>query len=79
MSHATLERQLLTAQTSKMELESKLREKDILIERLERDRRFLADREQEEREEKEREREEAEAEKVRLVVFIFILSYSSSQ
>jgi len=35
----TFERQLLAAQTSKMELETKLREKEVLVERLERDRR----------------------------------------
>jgi mitotic spindle assembly checkpoint protein MAD1 len=33
----------------------KLREKELLVERLERDRRWFADREKEEREEKERE------------------------
>ncbi|KAJ7057139.1 spindle assembly checkpoint component Mad1 [Mycena amicta] len=58
MAHAALERQLLAAQTSKVELESKLREREMQIEKLERDRRWLADREQEEREEKERERAE---------------------
>jgi mitotic spindle assembly checkpoint protein MAD1 len=64
ISHANLERQLLAAQTSKMELETKLREKELLVERLERDRRWFADREKEEREEKEREREAHEDEKV---------------
>ncbi|KAI1786094.1 MAD-domain-containing protein [Ganoderma leucocontextum] len=59
VAHASLERQLAAAQTTKLELESKLREKDLLIERLEGDRRWLAEREKEEREEKEREREEA--------------------
>ncbi|KIJ05303.1 hypothetical protein PAXINDRAFT_141378, partial [Paxillus involutus ATCC 200175] len=57
IAHASLERQLLSAQASKTDLENKLREKEIYIERLERDRRFLADREQAEREEKEKERE----------------------
>ncbi|KAF5335741.1 hypothetical protein D9611_009640 [Ephemerocybe angulata] len=57
ISHANLERQLLAAQTANSELETKLREKELQIERLERDRRYLADREKEEREEKERERE----------------------
>ncbi|EAU81598.1 hypothetical protein CC1G_02614 [Coprinopsis cinerea okayama7 len=57
ISHANLERQLLAAQTANAELEAKLREKELLIERLERDRRWFADREKEEREEKERERE----------------------
>ncbi|KAJ3554807.1 hypothetical protein NM688_g2917 [Phlebia brevispora] len=63
MAQASLERQLLAAQTTKTELEQKLREKDAAIERLENDRRFLAEREQEEREEKERERLEREEEK----------------
>ncbi len=65
LAHASLERQLAAAQTTKLELESKLREKDLLIERLEGDRRWLAEREKEEREEKEREREEAIEAKVR--------------
>ena len=64
MAHASLERQLATLQTVKSELDTKLREKDIQIERLEGDRRWLAEREQEEREEKERERREREQEKV---------------
>ncbi|CAA7263882.1 unnamed protein product [Cyclocybe aegerita] len=63
ISHANLERQLLAAQTAKMELETKLREKELLVERLERDRRWFADREKEEREEKERERAAHEEEK----------------
>jgi mitotic spindle assembly checkpoint protein MAD1 len=65
MAHASLERQLMAAQTMKMELETKLREKDMLVDRLERDRRWFADREKEEREEKERERAEHDEEKVR--------------
>ncbi|KAJ7165022.1 spindle assembly checkpoint component Mad1 [Mycena filopes] len=60
MAHSSLERQLLAAQTTKLELETKLREKDMQIEKLERDRRWFSDREQEEREEKERERREYE-------------------
>ena len=64
ISHASLERQLLAAQTAKLELETKLREKELLVERLERDRRWFADREKEEREEKERERVAHEEEKV---------------
>lgn len=68
MAHASLERQLVAAQTAKMELETKLREKDILVERLERDRRWFADREKEEREEKEQERAEHDEEKVSTVV-----------
>lgn len=54
MAHASLERQLIAAQTAKTELEKKLREKDAHIERLESDRRWLAEREKEERVEKER-------------------------
>ena len=65
MAQASLERQLVAAQTAKIELETKLREKDATIERLESDRRYLAEREKEEREEKERERAEREQEKVR--------------
>lgn len=64
ISHANLERQLLAAQTAKLELETKLREKELLVERLERDRRWFADREKEEREEKEKERETYEQSKV---------------
>ncbi|KAI6165120.1 spindle assembly checkpoint component Mad1 [Pisolithus thermaeus] len=56
MAHASLERQLLAAQTGKAEAEAKLRDRESYIERLEQDRRFLAEREQAEREEKERER-----------------------
>ncbi|THH15458.1 hypothetical protein EW146_g5021 [Bondarzewia mesenterica] len=63
MAHASLERQLVAAQTAKMELELKLREKETTIERLEGDRRWLAEREKEEREEKEHERAEREQEK----------------
>ncbi|KAK7042320.1 spindle assembly checkpoint component Mad1 [Favolaschia claudopus] len=65
MAHASLERQLMAAQTTKMELETKLREKEMMIEKLERDRRFFSDREQEEREEKERERTEHEEQTVK--------------
>ena len=53
----------MAARTSKLELETKLREKELLVERLERDRRWFADREKEEREEKERERDAHEDEK----------------
>lgn len=75
ISHANLERQLLAAQTSKLELETKLREKELLVERLERDRRWFADREKEEREEKDRERETHEEEKV--CIFISAITYSN--
>lgn len=63
MANASLERQLLAAQASKTELEAKLREKDIAIERLERDRRWFAEREEKEREEKLQEQSEREEEK----------------
>jgi mitotic spindle assembly checkpoint protein MAD1 len=66
MAHASLERQLVAAQKSHSQLETKLREKDMLIEKLERDRRFFSDREQEEREEKERERAEYEEQTVNI-------------
>lgn len=65
MSQASLERQLAAAQAAKLELESKLREKELVVERLEGDRRWLAEREKEEREEKERERDEHLEYKVR--------------
>jgi len=72
LSHANLERQLLTAQTAKTELKMKLREKELLVERSERDRRWFADREKEEREEKEKEREEHN--KVTKIGFALIFS-----
>ena len=65
MNSAALERQLASAQLAKTDLEAKLRDKDAAIERLETDRRYLAEREKQEREEKEKEREEAREEKVR--------------
>ncbi|EMD36007.1 hypothetical protein CERSUDRAFT_85121 [Gelatoporia subvermispora B] len=66
MAHASLERQLVAAHTARTELETKLKEKDALIERLEGDRRWLAEREKEEREEKEQERAERAEEKRKL-------------
>ncbi|KAF8059841.1 MAD-domain-containing protein [Lyophyllum atratum] len=65
IAHAGLERQLVALKTAKVELEGKLRERDLTIERLERDRRWLVDREETERAEKERERAEREAEKIK--------------
>lgn len=86
MSQASLERQLATAKAAKLELESKVREKELVIERLEGDRRWLAEREKEEREEKEREREEHQEYKVRntalplyYVLFIQMYMYSGNQ
>ncbi|KAH6879708.1 hypothetical protein BKA70DRAFT_1447745 [Coprinopsis sp. MPI-PUGE-AT-0042] len=57
VSHANLERQLLAGQTTTSGLETKLREKELLVERLERDRRYFTDYEKEEREVKQQERE----------------------
>lgn len=65
MAYASLERQLAAVKTTKMELEAKVREKDVLIEQLERDRRWFSDLEKKEREEKERERAEHDEERVR--------------
>jgi mitotic spindle assembly checkpoint protein MAD1 len=69
LAQSSLERQLLSTKTAKMELESKLREKEMYIERLERDRRWLSDREAEEKAEKEKERLEREEEKVSIISF----------
>ncbi|OCH91982.1 MAD-domain-containing protein [Obba rivulosa] len=66
LAHASLERQLVAAHTAKTELETKLKEKDTIIERLEGDRRWLAEREKEEREEKEREQAEWAEDKCKL-------------
>jgi mitotic spindle assembly checkpoint protein MAD1 len=66
LAHANLERQLWVAWTTKMELETKLRDWELQIERLERDRRLFADQASDERQEKERERAEHNEEKVRL-------------
>ncbi|KAF9442100.1 hypothetical protein P691DRAFT_509211 [Macrolepiota fuliginosa MF-IS2] len=65
ISHASLERQLLAAQTARVDLETKLRERELQVERLERDRRHFADREREEREANEREQAENNAHRKR--------------
>ena len=52
-----------------MELESKLRESEVLVERLQRDRRLFADRETAEREEKER--IQAEMDESKVFIFYF--------
>ena len=65
LSQAALERKLAAAEATRVQLETRLRERDATIERLEADRRWLAEREQEEREEKERVSKEREDEKVR--------------
>lgn len=57
---------MATLQTTKMELETKLRESELTVERLQGDRRWFSDREEAERQEKERERAEREEEKVRI-------------
>lgn len=72
MAHASLERQLVAAQTNKVELETKVRERDLTIERLERDRRWFADREKEEKDEKEQER--AEHEEYKVIIHTFIIN-----
>ncbi|KDQ20863.1 hypothetical protein BOTBODRAFT_26885 [Botryobasidium botryosum FD-172 SS1] len=54
MAKTSLERRLLAAEDAKRELESLVKEKEITIDRLEGDRRWLAEREQEARDEKER-------------------------
>ena len=69
MAHASLVRQLAAAQTTKLKLESKPREKDLLIEKPEGDRRWLAKREKDEREEKRRECEGHLEDKVRTIPF----------
>ncbi|KAH8995991.1 MAD-domain-containing protein [Lactarius akahatsu] len=65
LSQAALERKLAAAETNRVQLETRLRERDAAIERLEADRRWLAEREQEEREEKERVSKEREDEKTK--------------
>lgn len=64
MATKSLERRLLAAENAKQELECALKEKDIAIERLGTERRWLADRETEEREERTRLAAEWAAEKV---------------
>ncbi|KIY68425.1 MAD-domain-containing protein [Cylindrobasidium torrendii FP15055 ss-10] len=66
MATGALERQVAKLQAAKLELETKLREKETTVDQLERDRRWLADRETEEREEKELQHAEHEREKKRL-------------
>ncbi|KAH9023363.1 MAD-domain-containing protein, partial [Lactarius hengduanensis] len=66
LSQAALERKLAAAETNRVQIETRLRECDAAIERLEADRRWLAEREQEEREEEERVSKEREDEKVRI-------------
>ncbi|KAG8953812.1 coiled-coil domain-containing protein mad1 [Tulasnella sp. 424] len=63
MASKSLERRLIAAENAKQELEIALKEKEIAIERISQERRWLADREIEEREEKTRLTEEWAAEK----------------
>ncbi|KZT33480.1 hypothetical protein SISSUDRAFT_1037006 [Sistotremastrum suecicum HHB10207 ss-3] len=62
MTTASLERKLVLSEERTRELERSLREKDVVIARLESDRRFLGEREREERESKEVERTQHENE-----------------
>ena len=64
LSQGALERKLAAAEATRVQLETRLRERDATIERLEADRLWLAEREQEERGEKERITKERENEKV---------------
>ncbi|KAN0114199.1 Spindle assembly checkpoint component Mad1 [Russula decolorans] len=66
LSQAAVERRLAAAETTRIQLETRLRERDSEIERLDADRQWLAEREQEEREEKERVSKEREEEKIKL-------------
>ena len=65
LTHSSSERELLALKTAKLELETKLRDKEAIIERLERDRRWLSEREKEERAAKEKTEAEAETQNVR--------------
>ncbi|KAG6826609.1 hypothetical protein H0H92_015153 [Tricholoma furcatifolium] len=64
-AHAALERQLAGLQADNLDLEHKLKEKIIQVERLENDRRWLADREAQERNEKEEEAARWEEDKLK--------------
>lgn len=65
MARASLERQLVAAQTAKLELETKLREKESRIDVLESDRLYLSEEGKKYKEELERETGSWEAQKVR--------------
>ncbi|KAF9003048.1 hypothetical protein BDQ17DRAFT_1390656 [Cyathus striatus] len=62
-SAAALERQLVILKAANGELEKKLRDKESAVDQLERDRRWLSDREKEEKESREREQKQWEEEK----------------
>jgi mitotic spindle assembly checkpoint protein MAD1 len=75
LAHASLERQLGALTTTKNDLEKKLREKDVVIDRVEKDRRWLAERENKELEQKERERIEWDKAKVSSRIIAFTTCY----
>jgi len=64
LSKAALERKLTAAETTRLELEALLRKRNTIIEHLEADRRWPAQREQEEREDRERLLKECKEEKL---------------
>lgn len=64
MARASLERQLVAAQTAKLELETKLREKESRIDALESDRLYLSEEGKKYKEELERETGNWESQKV---------------
>ena len=65
IAQSSLERQVVSLQATKNELENKLRDKDAEIERLETERRFLSDREAEEKGARQSSTTQWEVEKVR--------------
>jgi len=67
-----MERKILAAEERRAELESQLKEKDIIIERLEKDRRWLAQRETEEKEEKEKIQADSLKDKVGSFIRVFV-------
>ena len=70
MLKTSLERRLLIAEDTQRELEFALTDAKATIERLEGDRRWLAEREQQEREEKEQLEKKWEDERVSLFAFV---------
>ena len=70
IAESTLSRQLGTAQNKVSELENKLSEKEKYIDKLEADRRRLADKGDETVKERQNEREEWESERVRVYILI---------
>lgn len=72
MSQAALERQLFAAENARIDLQTKLREKEVYVERLERDRRWFADREAEDKAERENERIQYEEGQVCCAALFFL-------